>query len=93
MSYETIPPGEESATIATILTRATGLTMSLPIRLNGITLGALLALELLLAVFARVVLLDAGEVTKGSSWVMVDTSGLRTQVHLPPYLVVVRLLL
>lgn len=60
MRDETVPPGEESTTVASVLSSAASLRMSLPIRLNSIPLGALLALPLFLAVLSREVLFDAG---------------------------------
>ena len=57
VSEEAVLPGEESATVTTILSGATDLGMSLPIRVNSVFLGALFAFQLLLAVLSAVVFL------------------------------------
>lgn len=50
--------------------------MGFPIGLHGVSLGALIALPFLLAVFSRIVLFDASEVAKSSRRIMVDACGL-----------------
>ena len=58
--------------------------MSLPIRLNSIDLGTLIALPLLLTVLPAKMFLDPREVAEGSRWVVVDTCRLRA--HISPLL-------
>uniref|UniRef100_A0A2P2Q999 Uncharacterized protein MANES_15G141400 n=1 Tax=Rhizophora mucronata TaxID=61149 RepID=A0A2P2Q999_RHIMU len=60
--------------------------MGFPIGLHGISLGALLALPLLLPMFSRIVLFDASEVTESPRRVVVDACGLRAQINLPLHL-------
>lgn len=76
-------PGEESATVTSVLPSAASLRMGFPVRLNSVSLRALLALPFLLAMFSRVVLFDSSKVTKSPRRVMVDASGLRAQIDLP----------
>lgn len=92
MSYETIPPREEGATITSILASTTSLGVSLPIGLNSVTFATFLTLEFLFTMLPGVVLLDASEVAEGASRVMVDTSRLGAQVDLFLNLVFVGLL-
>ena len=62
MRDEAIPPREQSATIAFILSGTANLGVSLPIGLNRVFLRALVAFPLLLAVLPAEVLLDPRQV-------------------------------
>lgn len=78
-------PRKESSTIASILLTTANLGMSFPIRLNSVTLGALLALIFLLAVFPTKVFLDPSEITKGTRRVVMNAARDRTNVDFLPH--------
>lgn len=81
MRHKTISPRKDGATITLILTSPTSLEVGFPIRLNSILLSTTITLPVLLAVFTAEVLLDAGEIPKSSTWVMVDAGGFRAHIH------------
>lgn len=74
-------PGKYGATVAFVFTGTAGFLVGFPIRLDSVSLRALVAFPFLLAMFAAVVFLDAGEVTQCASWGMVHTRWLRAHVH------------
>lgn len=55
--------------------------MGLPVRLDGIFLGAFLTLPFLLAVLPAEVLLDPSKVAECPGWIVMHTGGLRTDVN------------
>lgn len=81
VSYEAVSPRKKSTAVTSILSGATGLGVRLPVRLNRVPLGALLALPLLLSVLPAKVLLDPGQVPERPRRVVVDTRLLRADVH------------
>ena len=58
--------------------------MGLPVGLDGVALGALLALPLLLAVFPTEVLLNTSQVSESSGRMVMNTSLLRANVDSLP---------
>lgn len=81
MRDKTIPPGEQGAAVASVLSGAASFHMRLPIGLHGVILRATFAFPLFLAVFSAEVLFDAGEVTERSGGVVVDARSLRAHVR------------
>ena len=77
---------KKRATITLVLPRSTGLGMGLPIRLNCILLGALVALPLLLSVFPAIVRLDPRQFPQRPSRIVVDARWLGAYVHTLPHL-------
>ncbi len=70
---ETNKPGKQGTTITAVLTSSAGFRMSFPVGLNSVSLRALVALPLLLAMFATEVLLDASQVPQGARRVVMHT--------------------
>lgn len=80
MRDKAISPGEQSPTIAFVFSGATNLRMGLPIGLNGVLFGTLVAFPLLLAVLSAEVLLNSGEIAESTRRIVVDAGGLRADV-------------
>lgn len=78
-------PGENGATVATVLSSTTSLRMSFIIRMNSVSLGTFLARPLLFAVFPTEMFFDTGEIAQSSSRVMVDASLLRANIDTFPH--------
>lgn len=85
MSDETIPPCKHSPAIALVFFCATDFAMSLPIRLNSVIFGALLALVFLLAVLSTKVLLNPRQIPQCPGRIMVDTGRLWAYIHFLPH--------
>lgn len=86
MRYETIPSGEESATITTVLAGSACLAMCLPIRLDGVLLRALVTLPFLLPMLTAEMLLDSGEITERARRIVMDAAGFRANINPFPHL-------
>lgn len=75
-------PGKDTATITRMASGATGFDVCFVIRLNSIAFGALVTHPLLvITVLPPEVLLDPNKVTKGMTWVMVQTTRLWANKH------------
>lgn len=74
-------PGENGSAVALILSCAADFRVRLPIGLNRVLLGALIAFPLLLAVLSAEVLFDTSEITECSCWVVVDARRFWTHVN------------
>ena len=82
-------PWEFGTTNTSILFGATILKVGFAIRFYSVKLIAFLAFKLLLiTVLPVIMLLDSCEVSESTWRIMVDARGLRTNIHLPPYLFV-----
>lgn len=73
-------PRKDGATIAFIFSGAASLHVGLPIGLNGVLFRTTLAFPFPFPVFPAKVFLDAGEITEGSSRVVVDATRLGAHV-------------
>jgi len=74
-------PGEDATAVAAVATCATGLQMSLEIRLDCISLEAFVTFPLLLgAVLPSIVFLDANKVAQSMRGVVMKARPLRTNV-------------
>ncbi|MFS8012059.1 hypothetical protein Hanom_Chr14g01316301 [Helianthus anomalus] len=66
-------PGEKGTTVTLVLSGATSLGMSFPVRLNCILLGTFFTLPFLLSVFPAIMFLDTGKISKCPRRIMMDT--------------------
>lgn len=86
MGDEAVPPGEEGAAVATILTGAANLSVSLQVGLNGVSLRTLIALPFFLSMLSAKMFLDACEISQSSRRIMVNTSGFWAEINPLPHL-------
>jgi hypothetical protein len=80
MGHETVSSGKEGSAITAVLAGAAGFGMSFPVGLNSVSLGALVALPLLLSMLAAKVLLYASQVAQSARRVVMHTGGLRADI-------------
>jgi hypothetical protein len=80
MCNETVSSGKEGSAITAVLAGAAGFGMSFPVGLNSVSLGALVALPLLLSMLAAKVLLYASQVAQSARRVVMHTGGLRADI-------------
>lgn len=78
---EAIPPGKQSSTVTFVLSGATNLRVSFPIRLHRVLLRALIAFPFLLPVFPAKMLLYPREIAESPRRIVVDAGRLRTDVN------------
>ena len=78
-------PREKGSTITSVLSSATSLGMSFPIRLNSVPLRTLITFPFLLAMLSTKVLLDSRQVPKSPQWIMMNTACFWTHINFLPY--------